>query len=63
MISSVATAQWVRRWSSNHRIVQAEISRPCGGACQTFPSNDLYQFMLGVMDFSDIAILCSRPNS
>ena len=32
--------------------------------CHFFFSDDFYfTFMLDLMDFSDIAILCSRPNS
>ena len=64
--SSEAVAQWVRPWGSNHRVVQAEGSRPRRDVYQMFFSNDFYfSFMLGLMDFSDIAILCGirRPNS
>ena len=61
---SVAVAKWVRHWSSNHRVVQAEGSSPHGDVYQFFFSNDFYfTFISGLMDFSDIAILCSRPNS
>ena len=34
--SLVAVAQWVRRWSSGHRVVQAEVSSPGGGTYQIF---------------------------
>ena len=34
--STVAVAQWVRRWSSDHRVVQAEDSSPGGDTQQTF---------------------------
>ena len=56
----MAVAQWVRRWSSVHRVLQAETSSPGG---------DIYQFSFSAMiffsfvGFGDIVILCSRPNS
>ena len=60
----MAVAQWVRRWSSDHRVVQGEGSSKCGDVYQIILSNDFYfSFMLDLMDFSDTAILCSRPNS
>ena len=34
--STVAVAQWVRSWSSGHRVVQAEVSSPSGDIYQTF---------------------------
>ena len=34
--STVAVAQWVRRWSSDHRVVQAEGSSPGGNTYQTY---------------------------
>ena len=34
--SAVAVAQWVRRWSYGHRVVQAEGSSPGGDTCQIF---------------------------
>ena len=39
---SLLVAQWVRRWSSNHRAVQAEGSSPRGNVYQTFFSNEFY---------------------
>ena len=33
---SLVVAQWVRRWSSNHRVVQAEGSSPRGDVYQFF---------------------------
>ena len=59
----MAVAQWVRRWISNYRVVQAEGSRPRGDVHQFFQQLFYFSFMLGIIDFSDIAILCSRPNS
>ena len=47
-------------------MVQAEDSRQRKDVKITtiFFSNDFYfGFMLGLMDFSDIAILCNRPNN
>ena len=59
---SVVVAQWVRRWRGNHRMVQAEGSSPRGDVYQiSFQQWFYFSFMLGLMDFSDIAILCSRP--
>ena len=56
--------QWVRRWSSGHRVVQAEGSSPGGGTYQTFFSAMIFiSVLLDPMDFSDIVMLRSRPNS
>ena len=47
-----------------YRVVEGEGSGPCGEFSKSFFSNDFYfSFMSGLMDFSDTAILCSRPNS
>ena len=44
-------------------MVQAEGSSPGGDIYQiSFFSND-FSVLLGLMDFSDIVILCSQPNS
>ena len=60
----MAVAQWVRRWSSDHRVVQAEGSSPGGDTYQTFFSATIFiSVLLGLIDFSDIVILCSGPNS
>ena len=40
--STVAVAQWVKRWSSGHRVVQAEGSSPDGEYTNFFFSNDFY---------------------
>ena len=40
--STVGVAQWVRHWSGDHRVVQAEGSSPDGDTYQTFFSNDFY---------------------
>ena len=40
--STVAVAQWVRCWSSGHRMVQAESSSPGGNVHQFFFNNDFY---------------------
>ena len=47
-------AQWVRRWSSGHRVVQAEGSSPGGDIYQFLFSNNFISVLLGLMDFSDI---------
>ena len=60
----MAVTQWVKRWSSNHRVVQAEGSSRSGDNHQIFFSNEFYfSYMLGTMNFSDKAILCNRPNN
>ena len=58
-----AIARWVRCWTTDQRVVLGESSRPLGDCAFTSFSNDLHlSFMLGIMDFSDIVILCNRPN-
>ena len=59
----MAVAQWVRGWNSGHRVVQAEGSSPGGDMYQFFSAVIYILVLLGLMDFSDIVILCSRPNS
>ena len=61
----MAVAQWVRRRSSDHRVVQAEGSSPGGDTYQAFFfSNDFYfSFMLGLIGFSNIVMLRSGPDS
>ena len=60
----MAVAQWVRSWNSGHRVVQAEGSSPGGDTYQTFFSAMIFiSVLLGLMDFSDIVMLRSRPNS
>ena len=56
-------AQWVRRWNSGHRVVQAEGSSPGGNIYQIFEAMIFISVLLGLMDFSNIVIFCSRPNS
>ena len=52
----MAVAQWVRRWSSDHRVVQAEGSNPGGDTYQTFFSVMIFiSVLLGLIDFSDVA--------
>ena len=44
--------------------MQGDGSRSLGDAYQIYFSNDFYfNFMLGLVDFSDLAILCHRPNN
>ena len=59
-VQALAVAQWVRRWSGCHRVVQAE-----GSATYTkyFSAMIFISVLLGLMDFSDIVTLCYRPNS
>ena len=57
-------AQWVRHWSSDHRVVQAEDSNPGGETYQTFFSAIIFiSVLLGLIDFSDVVMLRSGPNS
>ena len=47
-------------------LCEVKVRAQVGGGMFTksFLSNDFYfSFMLGLMDFSDTVILCSRPNS
>ena len=44
-------------------MVQAECSSPGGDVYQFFSAMIFISVLLGLMDFSDIVILCSRPNS
>ena len=61
----MTVAQWVKCWSSGHRVVRAErSSSPGRDTYQIFISAMIFiSVLLGLMDFSDIVILCSRPNS
>ena len=59
----MAVAQWGKRWSGSHRVMQAEGLRRHRDDYQHFFSNDFYfSYMLGLMGFSDIATLRKRPN-
>ena len=59
----MVVAQWVRHWSSGHRVVQAEGLSPGGDIYQILPAMIFISVLLGLMDFSNAVILCSRPNS
>ena len=57
----MAVAQWVRRWSSDHRVVQAEGSSPGGDTYQTLFSTMIFiSVLLGLIDFSDIVMFCRQ---
>ena len=58
----MAVAQSVRRWSDGHSVVQDEGSSP-GGDTFSFPAMIFISVLLGLMDFSVLVMLCSRPNS
>ena len=59
----MVVAQWVRRWNSEHRVVQAEGSSLSGVTYQTFFSAMIFiSVLLGLFDFSDIVMLRSGPN-
>ena len=60
----MAVAQWVRRWSSDHRVVQTEGSSPGGDTYQTFFSAMIFiSVLLGLIEINDIVMLRSGPNS
>ena len=55
--------QWVRRWNSGYRVVQTEGSSPGGDTYRTLLSAMIFiSVLLGLMDFSNIVMLRSRPN-
>ena len=57
----MAVAQWVRRWSSDHRVVQVEGSNRV--TALFFSAMIFVSVLLGLIDFSDIVMLRSGPNS
>ena len=60
----MAVAQWVRRCSSDYRVVHVEGSSPGGDTYQTFLSAMIFILvLLDLIDFSDIVMLRSWPNS
>ena len=60
----MAVAQWVRRWGSDYRAVQAEGSSPGGDTYQTLFSAVIFiSVLLGLIDFGDIVMLRSGPDS
>ena len=60
--STVAVAQWVRRWSSCCRVLQAEGSSTGADIHKLFSAMIFISVLLVLMDFSDFVILCSKPN-
>ena len=59
--STAVVAQWVRRWTIDHRVVQLVGSNPPGDVFQIRFSN--HSFILGQVNCSDITILCNRPSN
>ena len=59
----MAVAQRVRRWNSDHRVVQAEGSSPGGDNYQNLSTMIFISVLSGLIDFSDIVMLGSGPNS
>ena len=59
----MAVAQWIRCWNSGHSVVQAESSSPGEDIYQFFSAMIFISVLLGLMVFSDVVILCSRPNN
>ena len=55
----MAVAQWIRRWSSDHRVVQAEGSRHLSNI---FSAMIFISVLLGLIDFIDMVMLRSGPN-
>ena len=54
----------VRRWTTDHRVVQLVGSNPPGDVFQVCFGNCSYlSFMLGQVNITDIAILCNGPNN
>ena len=60
---TVAAAQCVMRWNSDHRVAQAEGSSPGGDTYQNFSAMIFISVLLGLIGFSDIVMLRSGPNS
>ena len=58
----MTVAQWIRRWSSDHRVVQAEGSIP-GGYTYHFSAMIFFSVLFGLIDFSDFEMLRSGQNS
>ena len=57
-------AQRVRHWARDHRVVQGVGPSPSGDDFWNCFNNYFYlSFMLRHVDFSDIAIMCNRPNN
>ena len=59
----VVVAQWVRHWSSDRRVVQAEGSSPDRETLIKYFGLNFISVLLGLIDFSDIVMLRSGPNS
>ena len=59
----MAVAQWVRRWNSDHKVVQAEGPSRDRDTYQTFSAMTFISVLLGLIDFSNIVMLRSGPNS
>ena len=59
----MAVGQRVRRWNSDHSMVQAEGSISGGDTCQNFFAMIFISVLLGLINFSDISMLGSGPNS
>ena len=63
-ISKLVSEQWVMRWNSDYRVLQAEGSSPGRDVYHFFfPAMIFISILLGLMDFNDTVILCSRPNN
>ena len=54
----MAVAQWVRRWSSDHRVVQAGVRARVELFTKFFSAMIFISALLCLMDFSDIVMLC-----
>ena len=59
----MAVAQWVRRWGSDHMVVQAEGPEPGWRHLSNIFSAMIISVLLGLLDFGDILMLRSGPNS
>ena len=59
----MAVAQWARRWSSDHRVVQVEGSIPGVDTSNILSAMAFILILSGLIDFSDIVMLHSGSNS
>ena len=59
----MVVAQWVRHWGSDHRVVQAKVRAWVESLIKHFLAMIFISVLLGLMDFSDIVMLRSGPNS
>ena len=59
----MVVAQWVRRWSSDQKVVQARVRTRVETLIKHFSPMIFISVLLGLIDFSDIVMLRGGPNS